>query len=191
MQRKRAQRGGGLNEEEQEEILYRISELKDGKINTKNENNLTAIRDVVAGGHFNDLDALNYVVSQLNTLNMNNPELTRYIEYLNERVTELHNKAAAREQAGRGTSRNLMSCGPRPRAGHFPRKYCGWEVGDDMVDNGTGQSEFPYYCGEEGSWLDGIKRPCHTPAAGGRRRRGRKTTGRSRKTAGRSRKIRS
>ena len=195
MQRKRAQRGGGLNEEEQEEILYRISELRDGKINTKNENNLTAIRDVVAGGHFNDLDALDYGVDKLDIVNkeINNQEITNYIIYLNRIILDLHNKAAARQQAGRGASRNLMSCGPRPVVGRFPGEYCGCEKGEELLDNGIpGQREFPYYCGEEGSWLSEIDRHCDTPAAGGRRRRGRKTTGRKttgRKTTGRSRKT--
>jgi hypothetical protein len=192
VQRKRAQRGGGLNEEEQEEILYRISELRDGKINTKNENNLTAIRDVVAGGHFNDLDALDYVVDKLDIVNqeINNQEITNYIIYLNRIILDLHNKAAARQQAGRGTRRNLMSCGPPPVFGRFPGEYCGWKKGGALVGNGIpGEREFPYYCGDDASWLSEINMPCDNPAAGGRRRRGRKTTGRSRKTTGRSRKT--
>ena len=206
MQRKRAQRGGGLdkeggglNEDEKEEILYRISELGEGKIKTLNietgkpEDNLEVIRVLVAANHLTDLGALNYVISELKTLNINNTKLKNYIESLTTRIDNLSN-----------------ACPPRPVVGHYPPSYCWWEKGEQLVDNGIpGQKEFPYYCGEEGKWLSDIHRRCAATAAGGRRRHsrktagrktagrktagrktaGRKTTGRSRKTTGRSRKT--
>jgi len=171
MQRKRAQRGGGLNEEQLKVLndningmIKLLEESKDPKttfddvIQELFNQFLLRIRKLASG--VNEFESLIQIKSELEDIERLSKIYMLTIDQLDGFITHLFSRAK--------------------KMGDLPD---GW--GADWSEKESGVYYFPIKNRNAPSQWE---KPT-AAAAGGRRRRGRKTTGRSRKTTGRSRKT--